>query len=149
MRAEKASLVIARSANTAVSASAVEGRSAAEWDRRGRERMTHHDFEDALRCFDQAVALNPQLAPAHHNRGVARFRLGQFASACESFDQALALGNNSGLLLSHRAAARFALGDISGAEADFARSRETASESELDEVIANAREFELRRTAQP
>jgi hypothetical protein len=148
MRAEK-TLTTARPANTTAPASAAEARDAAEWDRRGLEWMTQNRFEDALRCFDQAVTLNPQLVPAQHNRGVARFRLGQFAGACESFDQAVRLGNASGLLFSHRAAARFALGDVAGAEADFARAREAASTAELGEVLANASEFKARRAAPP
>ncbi len=124
-------------------------RHALEWDRRGCELLTHRRFEDALRCFDQAVAFNSQLAPAHHNRGVARFRLGHFSSACESFDRAAELGNTTGLLFSHRAAVRFALGDIAGAETDFTRAKKTASASELAEVLANILEFETLRAATP
>ena len=149
MQAEElwSSPAIVGPASSSGPASATEARRATEWDRRGRELMPQQRFDEALRCFDQAVALNSQLAPAHHNRGVARFRLGQFASARESFDAAIHLGSTTGLLFSHRAVARFALGDATGAEEDFHRAREYAFSSELDEVLANAREFEQRRAA--
>ncbi len=151
IRFESNSLALTDTGRAAVNGptSVTAARRAVEWDRRGRERLANRRFEDALHCFDQAVAFNSQLAPAHHNRGVAQFRLGQFSSACASFDRAIELGNTTALLLSHRAAARFALGDVAGAEADFTRAKEVASESELGEVLANLREFDSLRSATP
>lgn len=151
IRFENNSLTLAPAERAAVNGpiSVAAARHAVEWDRRGRELLTDRQFEDALHCFDQAVAFNSQLAPAHHNRGVAQFRLGQFSSACASFDRAIELGNTTALLLSHRAAARFALGDIAGAETDFTRAKATESDSELGEVLANIREFDSLRAATP
>lgn len=117
-----------------------------EADNAGQRLLAAKDFSEAARRFELATKLNPQSAPSWHNLGVARFRLGEFADSRSAFDRSIALGNESGLAYSHRAAARFALGDEAGAEKDFETASEVASQDELQEVHANSREFEIRRT---
>jgi tetratricopeptide (TPR) repeat protein len=47
--------------------------------------------EEALDCFDRALALNPRLAELWHNKGNALYKLGRVEEALDCFDRALAL----------------------------------------------------------
>ncbi|HLH97399.1 MAG TPA: tetratricopeptide repeat protein [Xanthobacteraceae bacterium] len=62
--------------------------------------------EDALSCFDQALALAPDYAEAHYNRGVVLRALDRTVEALASFDRALSIRadyvealNNRGIVL--------------------------------------------------
>ena len=47
--------------------------------------------EDAVASFDRAIALAPELAPAHANRADVLSKIGRNAEALDSYDRALAL----------------------------------------------------------
>ena len=48
-------------------------------------------YTEALACFDQAVALNPDDASAWNNRGIILGELGRYSEALACFDKAVAL----------------------------------------------------------
>src|SRR3984893_13465393 len=50
---------------------------------------------DALASFDRAIALAPELAPAHANRADVLSKIGRNAEALDSYDRALALAPDS------------------------------------------------------
>ncbi|MGN6578933.1 MAG: tetratricopeptide repeat protein [Bordetella sp.] len=62
-------------------------------------------FDEALACFDGAIALQPGLIEAFLNRGIALFYLGRVDDAVTSYDHALALEPDWPEALNQRAAA--------------------------------------------
>ncbi len=60
----------------------------------GLEKAEVGDLEEALMSWNQAITLNPEFAPAWHNRGSALAYLNRLAEAVQSFDQAIALNVN-------------------------------------------------------
>lgn len=57
----------------------------------GVEQANLGDLEAAIALWDQALAVDPNFAPAWHNRGSALGTIGQTEEAIASFDRALAL----------------------------------------------------------
>lgn len=55
----------------------------------GNALMDIEMFEDALKCFDKAIAGNSSNSVLWFSRGMALSRLADYASAIESFDKAL------------------------------------------------------------
>ena len=53
------------------------------------------DRQGAIADYNQAIAINPQLAQAYINRGTAKFELGDKQGACSDFKKAISLGNQS------------------------------------------------------
>jgi predicted O-linked N-acetylglucosamine transferase (SPINDLY family) len=63
-------------------------------------------FEEALRCFDDVLAIKPDIVETLNNRGLALAELGRFGAALASYEAALAIDprhagvlNNRGLAL--------------------------------------------------
>ncbi|MBV8975383.1 MAG: tetratricopeptide repeat protein, partial [Sinobacteraceae bacterium] len=78
----------------------------------GRER-------EALECFERAIALDPNLGSAHHNRAMLLARAGAHERALQSFDRALALQPHHAALHANRASTLKELGRLSEAEEGY------------------------------
>lgn len=65
--------------------------SADDWFERGMKLAEISDWEGAIGCWDQSLALEPNSAQAWHNRGSALGMLGRLEEALVSFDYAIAL----------------------------------------------------------
>ncbi|MGH8040530.1 MAG: tetratricopeptide repeat protein [Rudaea sp.] len=59
--------------------------------RQGNEREDHGDFDAALKLYQRAVALSPELARAHLNLGNAHAGLGSMPAAMVDYRRAIAL----------------------------------------------------------
>lgn len=57
----------------------------------GEVALASGDLNNALRLYDQAIELEPELAYAHHRRGVVLVRLGLNDDGIEALEQAVAL----------------------------------------------------------
>src|ERR1700722_2140356 len=77
--------------------------------------------DDALASFDRAIALAPELAPAHANRADVLSKIGRNAEALDSYDRALALAPDSVADWMNRAVALIALNRHDEAVASFDR----------------------------
>ena len=66
---------------------------ASAWNVKGVFHAQRKEFGEALRCFDQALQIDSELAPAHSNRGRVLLTLGpeKAGEALKSFDKALKL----------------------------------------------------------
>jgi len=61
------------------------------WLRLGLARQRRNEDLQALDAYDRALALDPTLAQAHHNRGVSLHYLGRWTQAVEAYREALRL----------------------------------------------------------
>lgn len=68
-------------------------RDASAWNVKGVLHAQRKEFGEALRCFDQALQIDSEHAPAHSNRGRVLLTLGpeKAGEALKSFDRALKL----------------------------------------------------------
>lgn len=76
----------------------------------GLEKASAGDFEEALISWNQAVTLNPDFAPAWHNKGSALAYLNRLPEAVQSFEQAIALNVNDLDSWYDRGSALFSMG---------------------------------------
>jgi serine/threonine protein kinase len=60
-----------------------------EWYNKGGSLGSLGRFDEAIRCFDQAIKINPQYADAWYNKGGSLNSLGRFDEAIRCFDQAI------------------------------------------------------------
>ena len=72
---------------------------------KGQALLNLGKAQEALGCFDEAIALAPQNAEAHVKRGLALERLQRMDQAIESYDQALAVDGTSTLAYLYKGAA--------------------------------------------
>ena len=61
------------------------------WNSKGASLRTLGRHEEAISCFDQALALDPREAAAWNNKGMALAGLGRHEMAIACYDQALAI----------------------------------------------------------
>lgn len=79
------------------------------------------DWERAIGAFDQAIALDPDMAFAYLNRGLAYQHKGDLARAAADLDQAVRHAPRAARGYYHRSIIRRLRGDARGAEADAER----------------------------
>lgn len=79
-------------------------------------------FDAALADLDEAIAINPGVAPVWLDRGIVLAELGRNDAALACFDRALELDPNSLVALNNRGVVRMRNGDLEAAVADFSRS---------------------------
>lgn len=91
---------------------------ALEFYDRGVEQAKRGETQAAIREFDRALRLNPELADAYYRRGLARFDLGQFQAAIADYTQTLHLQPERADVYLGRALVQLALGELQGALAD-------------------------------
>ena len=79
---------------------------AAAWCNRGCERQRANAFDEAMDCYNKALALDPRNGATWYNRALALQKLGRRTEALASYDKALEIDpcdtlawNNKGLIL--------------------------------------------------
>ena len=87
-----------------------EDRTAEDWTNRSFSLCALGRHEEAVRCCDKALALNPRHAFAWGNRGAALAALGRYNESAASYDKALAIDPREAGLWSNKGMALSALG---------------------------------------
>ncbi len=64
------------------------------WYNKGLALAKLGKYEEAIECFDKAIELNPNFAPAWNNKGVALAKLGKYEEAIKCYDKALEIDPN-------------------------------------------------------
>ena len=105
-------------------------RSAEVMRSQGQFLLSQKDYDGALKCFDEAIGVNPDQPDNHEARGLALFSLKRYDDAMQSFDKAIDLSPNSPLVYTHRAR-------IKAIKEDY-----TAAISELNNALQLAPELE-------
>ena len=59
------------------------------WYNRGAAFMAKGEYDQAIACFDEALAIEPSFAEAYCNRGTAYYEKGQYDPAISDFSKAI------------------------------------------------------------
>lgn len=62
-----------------------------EWFEQGLKHYEREDYANAMKAFDNAIAMNPAVASIWNNRGLCQVKLGKYEDALISFNKALSL----------------------------------------------------------
>jgi tetratricopeptide (TPR) repeat protein len=65
---------------------------ASEWFFKGKDYRDAGNFEEALRCFDQAIRLSPEFAGAYNNRGTVKAGMDRHEEAVKDLLKSAELG---------------------------------------------------------
>ena len=93
--------------------------SAQEWFEQGYKYGEANNHDEAIRCYTEAIRLNPNHAHAHNNRGFAYDKKGDIESAIEDYGLAIEIDPDSYYPYSNRGVVRYNQGDIDGALRDY------------------------------
>ena len=91
----------------------------AYWMDRGGLLSAYGNYKAALRCYQKALALAPDLAEAHFQQGVAYGELGQFDAAVHTISRAIDRMPTNGVYYYGRARVYLLAGDEDLAMKDF------------------------------
>jgi tetratricopeptide (TPR) repeat protein len=80
-------------------------KTAAFWINKGGSLAALGRREEAISCYDQALAIDPQFAGAWYNKGTALYRLGQREKAMSCYNQALAIEPRDAVTLNKKGTA--------------------------------------------
>src|SRR5262249_1718864 len=102
----------------AIAAPAVKEKelTATEWFERG---FNAADLDEQIRCYSEAIRLNPDYGRAFNNRGTARQGKGDLEGALQDYDEAIRLLPDYQRGLYNRGTARQGKGDLEGALQDY------------------------------
>ena len=79
------------------------------------------NYDEALKYYNQAIAINPKSAWAYIYRGLARSELGDNEGAIKDFNQAIAINPKNAIAYDSRGLARKEIGDKAGAASDYSK----------------------------
>jgi len=96
-------------------------RDASAFTSAGVSHLQQGDYEQAIRDFDRAIALQPGLVVAWRNRGLAHKGKGDFDRALADYEQALVFAPSDARLYNDRGLAYAGMSDFPNAIADFNR----------------------------
>jgi tetratricopeptide (TPR) repeat protein len=89
---------------------------AQEWFERGYSAV---DPEEGIRCYSEAIRLDPDFAGGFNNRGVARMNKKDFDGAIQDYTEAIRLKPDLAEAFNNRGYARDEKGDLDGAIVDY------------------------------
>lgn len=97
---------------------------AARYNEQGTEYDACGDYDKALACYDEAIAVDEKNEQAYNAKGVICYKLGKYAEAHTCFTQAISLNPNFAVAYCNRSNNYRAIGAEGAAIADEARWRE-------------------------
>jgi tetratricopeptide (TPR) repeat protein len=97
------------------------------------------DLEGALKDYNHAVELKPDLPVAYNNRGLVKRAVGNLEGALSDFDKAIELKPDFGPAYSNRGLVKKERGDLTGAQTYEDRALELKPDS-AESVCAVARQ---------
>ena len=87
----------------------------------GVSHLQQGEYDQAIRDFDRAIALQPGLVVAWRNRGLAHKAKGDFDRALADYEQAIVFAPSDARLFNERGVAYAGMSDFTNAIADFNR----------------------------
>ena len=102
---------------------------------RADEKMSErNDNRGAIRDYNAALKLNPDLVEIYSKRGIVKMRLGKFISAIKDFDKMIEINPGHIFAYNNRASARGNLGDEQGILEDLSKAIEINPEYAIAHV---------------
>ena len=65
-----------------------------EWHKKGKTFSLSKNYEEAMKCYDKALELDPNVANSWYNKGQVFMHLENYEEAMKCFDKALELDHN-------------------------------------------------------
>jgi tetratricopeptide (TPR) repeat protein len=93
--------------------------SADEWFEQGYKHGEVGDYDDAIRCYTEALRFDPDNSYAYYNRGIAHQEKGDLEGAIQDYNIAIRLDPSDTDAYSSRGNARQDKGDLEGAIQDY------------------------------
>lgn len=94
-------------------------RTAEEWYTEGRRQIELEKYDEAIRCFSEAISLEPTMAYAYYGRGFSLHRKADLNNALTDFDRAIQLQPKYVESYAERGAIYFTLGKYQAALSDY------------------------------
>lgn len=86
---------------------------------KGNDFSLRKDYSQALKAYDTAIILDPQLAEAYNNRGIVKYDLEQYSAAIEDYSLAIKFKSNYAEALNNRGNAYATIGQFQNAVQDL------------------------------
>jgi len=97
---------------------------AKNWTAKGLALSAQGEYDDAIKAYDEAIRLDPNLVETWSNKGVALAILGKYDEAIQALDEAIRLNPNYAAAWNNKGPVLEALGRTTEAKATFAKARE-------------------------
>jgi tetratricopeptide (TPR) repeat protein len=120
--------------------------SANDFVQQGIQKLETGDFRGAIDDFNQALEINPNLAPVYSYRGFARFLLGNPEDALADLTQAIKLDPNNAQAYENRGRIHLEMGNLQQAINDFTQAIEidpTFVRAYDEQLLTTLRQFKL------
>ncbi len=85
----------------------------------GLKKAQLGNYQEAIKDYNQAIAINQNYAEAYNKRGLCYYKLGELSEAIKDFTKALYINSNIADAYYNRGMARFKLGYAQGAIEDY------------------------------
>ncbi len=115
-----------------MSASLAKAQTAEIMFNRGNFNINKGKFEDAIKNFNDALALDTAYYKAYHGRATAELSLSMFKEAIKDYSHAIALKFNFAESFYARGLAKLAVNDMEGACRDFHQAHDFGLKEAMD-----------------
>ena len=103
-----------------------------EWLERGHNQMNSGNYDEAIKCFDQALVIDPKNAIAWNNKGASLSNSGKHEEAIKCFDIALAIDPNYASARYNRASSNVKQGDLENGLSDLKNAVEMGKKAYIE-----------------
>jgi tetratricopeptide (TPR) repeat protein len=104
--------------------------SAVDWQNKGNALCYQDKYDEAIKCYDEALRLDPNIAAAWNNKANALHHQGKYEEAIKAYDEVIRIDPNIAGAWYNKANALDALGKTTEANAAFAKAKEMGYKDE-------------------
>ena len=97
---------------------------AIDWNDKGNVLVDQGKYDEAIKAYDKAIEINPQLAEVWNNKGLALYHQGKYSEAIQAYDRAIEINPQLAEAWYNKGNALKLLGRTTEADAAFAKAGE-------------------------